>query len=299
MRPSSVPSILIDHFHNRTCIKMYGKELSPGEYNEWIIRNGYSKEIPLEGPAAKMQSKQYGGQLYGMIADYKDSKCSKASTPVLDAHFQFNTYYWPIFQHVVRLLTDPFIYINCLTMNPRIDIPFMNLLAGAMNSDSRRIQCGRMLLCSLEDNGLKDIVQKFIGWSKNHVLCKEFEVFHKSDTNFDEEMLDFFVTGSQCTSKIKINRFDLSERVIVAFLQKFMVLKDCDETQMVESIRCYGSGQVVEVLNRDYAKFIDKEEKGKDQCIELFNNRIGKKLQITVRITAERWIYFSLDIKNL
>ncbi|KAI1702052.1 hypothetical protein DdX_15736 [Ditylenchus destructor] len=250
------------------------------------------KKIPLDGPVAEMRRK-----IYKMRADYEGSKCSNARKTVLNARVVLSHYNWPLFQHFVRLLTDPFIYINYLRLTPLIDISYVNLLAEAMISDSSRIRCGTMVLLSNRAN-IVDNVQKFIGWSKNHVLCKEFQVFHKSDTNFDEEMLDFFVSGAHCTSKISNNRSDISN-VIVAFLQKFMDLKDCDETQMVESIRCYGSGQVVEVLNRDYAKFIDKEEKGKDQCIELFNTRIGKKLKITARITAGRWIYFLLDIKNL
>ncbi|KAI1691454.1 hypothetical protein DdX_21878 [Ditylenchus destructor] len=288
---------MIESTHNLTCIKMYGKELSPIEYNEWVIRNGYSKEITMEGPAAEMRSRQYGGQVYWMRVDYNDSKCSNARTTVLSARVELSHYNWPLFQHFVRLLTDPSIYINYLRLTPLIHISFVNLLAEAINLDSSRIQCGTMVLYSYRA-GLEDNVQKFIGWTKNHVLCKEFRVSHESNTNFDEEMLDFLMTGAHCTFAISINRSDISN-VIVAFLQKFMDLKECDENQMIESIRCYGAEGVLEALNRVYAKLIDKEEKGKDQCIELFNNRIGKKLKITARITAERWIYFVLDIKNL
>ncbi|KAI1701517.1 hypothetical protein DdX_16062 [Ditylenchus destructor] len=182
---------MIESTHNLTCIKMYGKELSPGEYNEWVIRNGYSKEISMESPAAEMRSKQYWGQVYKMRADYKDSKCSEARTTVLNARVELNNYNWPLFQHFVRLLSDPFIYINYLKLTPRIDISFMNLLAGALNLDSSRIQCAKMVLLSegRRDN-IEDNIHKFIGWIKNHVLCKEFRVSHDSDTNFDEETED-------------------------------------------------------------------------------------------------------------
>ncbi|KAI1702057.1 hypothetical protein DdX_15742 [Ditylenchus destructor] len=377
---------MLETSYNPTYIKVFGKELSPGEYNEWVIRDRHSKEIPLDGPVAEMRRKVYRGQVYEMMADYKE----------------LNHYNWPVFQHFVRLITAPFIYINYLQMTPLIQISFVNLLAGALNLDSNRMQCGRVVLFSstvnLGDNvrkfidwtknnvhckefqvahqsilnfddellefltsgahctsaimikhsdmsdvivaflqkfmelkecdenqmvesircdgaervvepllllsegrrdNIEDNIHKFIGWIKNHVLCKEFRVSHDSDTNFDEEVLDFLMTGAHCTSAILMNRSSDFSHVIVAFLQKFMSLQDCDENQMVESIQCRGSGQVVEVLNSDYAKFIDKKENGKDQCIELFNTRIGKKLKISARMTAGRWIYFLLDIKNL
>ncbi|KAI1702058.1 hypothetical protein DdX_15744 [Ditylenchus destructor] len=219
------------------------------------------------------------------------------STTVLSARVELNNYNWPVFQHFVRLLTDPFIYINYLRLTPLIHISFMNLLAGAMNLDSSRIRCGKMELYSNRAN-IEDNVQKFISWSKNHVLCKEFQVSYDSDTNFDKEMLDLFVAGAHFTSAININNCDISN-VIVAFLQKFMGLKDSNEPQMVESIQCYGSGRVVEVLNRDYTKFIDKESKYEmknditDHVFELITNRIGKKLQITARMINDGKLTFA------
>ncbi|KAI1702060.1 hypothetical protein DdX_15746 [Ditylenchus destructor] len=298
--------------NDRTYIRILDKELSPGEYNEWVIRNGYSKEISMESPAAMMRSQQYWGQVYKMRADYEDPQL-KASTTVLKARVELSHHNWPLFQHFVRLLTDPFIYINYLRLIPLIDISYVNLLAEAMISDSSRIRCGKMELYSNRAN-IEDNVQKFISWSKNHVLCKEFQVSYDSDTNFDEEMLDLFVAGAHFTSAININNCDISN-VIVAFLQKFMSLQDCDENQMVESIQCRGSGRVIEVLKRDYAKFIVKEEKYEVDDIteqlfelesslrapvfELFNTRIGKKLKISARIIVARWVYFDMDIENL
>ncbi|KAI1696002.1 hypothetical protein DdX_19271 [Ditylenchus destructor] len=298
---------MIDCILNPTSIKMFGREFFRGEYKKWVIRNRYSKQITLKDPVAVMRSKQYGGQVYEMRADYKYSKCSNARTTVLNARVRLKNYNWPLFQHFVRLLTAPFIHINYLSLTPRTDISFMNLLAGAMNPDSNRLRCGTLVLLShYHRTNIEDNVQKCIGWIKNYVLCKEFRFSYVSDTNFDKEMLDFLMSGAHCTSAISINRSDNSN-VIAAFLQKFMDLKECDENEMVESIQCYGTGRVVEVLKRDYAKFSVKEEKGEDQghnstakvLFELINNRIGKKLQIIASIVVECLVCFALDIKNL
>ncbi|KAI1691564.1 hypothetical protein DdX_21803 [Ditylenchus destructor] len=206
-----------ENARNLTHIKMSDKELTGEGYNEWVIRNGYSKEIPLEGPVTRMRSQQHNsGRVYKMIADYRYPQF-EARTIVLNAHVELNHYNWPLFQHFLRILTAPSVHINYLRLTPQIDVSFINLLAGAMMPDSNRIRCGKMELYS-DRAGFEDTVQKFIGWIKNHVLCKEFRVSYDSDTNIDEEMLDFFVTGAHCTSEIFISQSDLSF-AIVAFVQ--------------------------------------------------------------------------------
>ncbi|KAI1696056.1 trypsin domain-containing protein [Ditylenchus destructor] len=78
--------------------------------------------------------------------------------------------------------------------------------------------------------------QKFIVWIKDHVRCDEFEIYVDSDSNYDEELLDLFLTGAPCTSAINVINYDLS-KVIVDLVQKFMGLANRNEYQVVESIR--------------------------------------------------------------
>ncbi|KAI1696807.1 hypothetical protein DdX_18857 [Ditylenchus destructor] len=66
---------------------------------------------------------------------------------------------------------------------------------------------------------------------------------------------------------------------------KFVDHKECDENEMVESIRCYGSGRVMEVLKRDYAKFIVKEERDEvygytEHVFELVNNDLERNCRL-------------------
>ncbi|KAI1691717.1 hypothetical protein Ddc_24077 [Ditylenchus destructor] len=222
------------------CIKIFNKVFSPKAYNEWIIRNQYSKQIPLKGQVGKNQSVQYGRQLYEMKANYIDSN----KTPcVFVARVKLNHENWPLFQHFVRLLTDPFIYIRYLELTPRIDVSFINLLAEAMNPDYNRLQCDELVLVSNRNNRVNNVL-KFISWTKNYVYCNKFRICHYSGSNYNEELLDLFVTGARCTSEIWISNNDPSN-VIMALFQKFMALKTSDEYQLIESIRGNdGSGKL-------------------------------------------------------
>ncbi|KAI1703185.1 hypothetical protein Ddc_16656 [Ditylenchus destructor] len=282
---------------NRSVIRMFDKKISPKAYNEWAIGNHYSKQIPSEGQVA---GKQCGGLLYVMKADYKDS--NQQPTTAFFVHAELIHENWPLFQHFVRLLTDPFIYIRLLKLTPQIDISFLNLLAKAQGPDSSRLQCDILELLSERTNH-EDNVQKLIGWIKGHVLCSVLRVCHRSDSNFDEELLDFFVTGAHCTSAIFINYYDASN-AIDPFLKKFMNLKDREENQMAESIRCCRADRILKVLKPNYAEYIVKEEKDKYRTVLLFeltNNDIGKRLQITTRTmhTMHDESDFLLEIKNL
>ncbi|KAI1692934.1 hypothetical protein Ddc_23246 [Ditylenchus destructor] len=55
-------------------INVFGKELSPEAYNEWVIRNSYSKQIPIESQVASEESTQSITNGYGLAAYacYKD-----------------------------------------------------------------------------------------------------------------------------------------------------------------------------------------------------------------------------------
>ncbi|KAI1702485.1 hypothetical protein Ddc_17050 [Ditylenchus destructor] len=302
---------MVSHGKDPTVIKIFDKQLSPEAYNEWVICNGYSKQIPRKGQVADMTF----FKVYELRADacYKDPKHRdwEDRTSVFYARAEFSHENWPLFQHFIRLLTDPFIYIRGLELAHQIDV--FNMLASAMKPEHNRLQCGVLVLL------LTSNIHKLIGWIKNHVRCLKFRIYDHRLWNHDEEFLDFFMTGAICTSRIEdcarhTERYDLSN-VIVTFVQKFMDVKKCDEQQMVETIECNDADRAIDVLKRDYAKFIVKEEKFEDEGDEdsyqsstvevrfkLINCDIGKKLLITTNIHVyndERSTYVLLEIKNL
>ncbi|KAI1698026.1 hypothetical protein DdX_18149 [Ditylenchus destructor] len=106
--------------------------------------------------------------------------CHKIATTVFYARAELEDDYWPSFQHFIRLLVDPFIYIRYLVLNQKA----LSFLSGAMNPDRGRLQCEHL---SIHFN------QKFIVWIKDHVRCDEFQIYVKCDSNFDEELLDLLV----------------------------------------------------------------------------------------------------------
>ncbi|KAI1698188.1 hypothetical protein DdX_18055 [Ditylenchus destructor] len=297
--------VMSEHSCPPADIKIFNKVLSLEEYNQWVIHNNYSKQIHHEGQVAEKQSKQCERNGYALWAVYKDLSLDENDRTVLDVRPELNDDNWPLFQHFVHLLTDPFIYIRHLKLTPRIDVAFLNLLAGTIHSDFSRLRCNDMVLFSNRESNIVNNVQKFIGWVKNNVLCNIFQISLVTGSNYDDELLDFLVTGAPCTYSITINLLHQPfSDVIVAFLQKFMDLRDIDENQMVRSIRGYRAKLTVEMLKLNYAKFIVKEEKSIARTVllfELINNYIGKKLQITTRTIHTMYDEsdFLLEIKIL
>ncbi|KAI1698025.1 hypothetical protein DdX_18148 [Ditylenchus destructor] len=264
-------------------IKMFNEELSPEEYNKFIARNGYSKQIPLDGQITGKESTENDRDIYvfGANVFQNQNNCPDIATTVFYARdVELKDETWPIFQHFMRLLMDPFISIRSLILYSPKDV--FTLLAGAMNPDRNRLQCKQL---NIRFNG---DTQKFIVWIKDHVRCDRFEIDVDNESNYDEELLDLFLTGAPCTSAIYVINYDLS-KVIVDLVQKFMGLKSRDEYQLVESIRGDDENrEVVEALKRNCAEFIAEEEQfeedyGTRQVIGFINNDIEKKLTLNVK----------------
>ncbi|KAI1703291.1 hypothetical protein Ddc_16609 [Ditylenchus destructor] len=288
-------------------IKIFNKTLSPEEYNNWVIHNRYSKQIPLETQIAGMQSSQNERNVYAFYANvdyyYKDSKPSFKTQKVFDARIVLNHENWPVFQHIFRLLRDPYIFISSMRMLPRQNHA-LNLLTDAINPDCGRFQCQ-----SLGVN-FEDPMQNHISWIKDHVHCYNFCIMGPIRTivlpsNHDEEFLDFFMTGANCTSGIYIEFYDPC-KVIGDFAQKFMDLKDCDENKVVGNIVCHPTRNVnIDALKRDYADFVVEgniNETSGLSCLvfEFVNNDIGKKLRLSIRINFDnRTTEFTLRTASL
>ncbi|KAI1693841.1 hypothetical protein DdX_20433 [Ditylenchus destructor] len=287
-------------------IKVFDKELTSEAYNEWVSRNSYSKQASIDGQVASTQSSQNARKEYKLFASayYNDLNHREWDnrTIVFSAEVEVNHENWPVFQHFVRLATDPFIYIDCMDLTPQNDV--LNLLAGAINSD--RLQC-KKLIFNLNGNS-----QKSITWAKNHVRCNRFYIYGEAGLNQDEAFLDFLVTGAHCTTSINVGYHHVS-KALVEFVQKFLDLENWDEYQGVQSIEGFHfvKDQDIQVLKKDYSKFIVKEERDEDDgstehVFEFTNNAIGKKLQLTITIFDDEddyWYFgsptFSLKINNL
>ncbi|KAI1692235.1 hypothetical protein DdX_21368 [Ditylenchus destructor] len=269
-------------FDNRApaVIEMFDKELSPEKYNEWVVRNGYSKQIPLECQIAEYESSEYWRYIYGFsaYADQNTTNCHETATTVFYARVEFKDDTWPLCQHFVRLIMDPFIYIRSLSLDSLRDI--LSLLTEAMNPDRDRLQCEHLSI------HINDDTQKFIVWIKDHMRCDEVSVNRHMNMYCDEELLDFFLSGAACTPAIHVTYHVLYDhsKIIVNLVQKFMGLKNRDEYQMVESIQnaeANGFSQgVVKKLKRDFAEFIDGNTR---PGIGFINNDIDKKLTLIVK----------------
>ncbi|KAI1702482.1 hypothetical protein Ddc_17047 [Ditylenchus destructor] len=287
--------------HNPTGIKIFDKMLSAEAYNDWVIRNGYSKQIPLKTQIAGMQSTGYERKVYRLraYACYKDSAFEKKSSSLGElqkfiATVELSNDNWPVFQHFFALLTDPFVYIRLLRLPYQNDA--FHLLAGAFNPDCSRIQCHLLMVI------LKDNMQNRISWIKGHVRCYQFYIDNRSGSNHDDEFVDFFMTGANCISEISLNLYDPS-KVFGDFVQKFMDLKGCDGNKVVGTIECHPNANGMDALKRDYSDFvvegnINDTSRLSTLVFEFVNNDIGKKLRLTISFRY-RMTVFTLKVANL
>ncbi|KAI1691419.1 hypothetical protein DdX_21900 [Ditylenchus destructor] len=235
--------IRMERFSGIDCaaIKLFNKEISSEEYNEWVALNNYSKQTSTICQAAG-DCQGYKLTAYG---DYK----------------------------------DPFICIRYLALIPQPDV--LKLLAAIIEHNNRgRLQCETL------DFDFEGDVQESFSWVKDHVRCANFEIAgSRSSPDHDKQLLDFFATGSHCTSEV-FAFHDISKAVIVDFVQKFMDLKSRDDSQLVESIGGYVSKLTANELTTNYEKFFIEgkyENRWNVATIfELVNADIAKKLQLTI-----------------
>ncbi|KAI1707879.1 hypothetical protein Ddc_14597 [Ditylenchus destructor] len=259
---------------NKHIIQIFDKALSPKEYKEWTVRNQYSKQIPEGCQVAGMESTKDDRKFYRLTSCYKVSPNLK-ERHVFYAYAELNHENWPLFEHFIRLLTDPFIYIQSMELTARNDI--LHLLEKAMNPDRNRLQCDNLWLY-LEGNA-----PKFISWIKDHVRCDRLHVFGYKDSNklnYDNELLDLFMTGANCSSEVRVFFSHSFPEIVDDFVQKFLDLK---EYQIVESITFYARRSIDEL--KKYSEFIVKNKLSSDgttnYTFEFVNDNIGKKLELT------------------
>ncbi|KAI1708717.1 hypothetical protein Ddc_14235 [Ditylenchus destructor] len=292
-------------------IKMFGEELSSETYDEWVIRNQYSKQVPFESQVAGMESTQHNGDWYRLFAeadedqDYTYAYPKQDDTATYSALAKLNHDNWPIFQHFACLLSDPFICIQSMTLGTGNDV--LNILAEVITLSNRdRLQC-KDLSFKLYGN-----THKFINWIKDHVCCGTIFIKHHGKTkasNHDAGLLDLFLKGAHCASTIYFDSsLDISN-VFVDFVKTFMNLKTCDEYNHVQSIFSLIKLESVEEIDDNYHEFIIQVDEdrvllpdivnqfgGAWQALpyvvfEFVNKDIGKKLKFTAELIGNSHYY--------
>ncbi|KAI1699271.1 hypothetical protein Ddc_18638 [Ditylenchus destructor] len=121
-------------------INIFNKSLSAREYNEWVVRKQYSKQIPFERQPVLCSCHRrfyhltaYADHNAEGSSYFRSSDPSHAIFPdrmtVFNAHAELNNENWPLFQHFVRLITDPFIYVGRMELTHQNDV--LNLCRGS------------------------------------------------------------------------------------------------------------------------------------------------------------------------
>ncbi|KAI1731281.1 hypothetical protein Ddc_00087 [Ditylenchus destructor] len=283
-----------------TYVQMFHEELSAETYDEWVIRNQYSKQIPLESQIVGEESTQLDRCFYELQAwvDPPDP-----NTRFLSAYAELNHDNWPLFQHFVRLLSDPFVYFRLLVLDSQNDV--LKLLTGVINPDRGRLQCEEI------QSQLHVNIPKFINWAKDHIRCLRFSIDLVTDSDLDQELLNFFVTGARCTSAVIVQLYNMYD-VVVDFVKKFRDLQSGDEYQFVQRIsssETHGEDEVAQLLKDEFHdSFVGEEFEQFDKEYATykfeFNNGIGKKLLLSLHTSIDVNVgsyttQFSVDIKDL
>ncbi|KAI1697151.1 hypothetical protein DdX_18658 [Ditylenchus destructor] len=269
-------------------IKIFNKKLSPEEYNQWVIRSQYSKQIPLENQMARMQSAEQEPKIYQFYAGAGCDDCNSGPFAFF-VIAELKNENWPLFEHFIRLLTDPFVYLGHASFDWTAQKDVFNLLTGTINPD--RIQCHLMKL-SIADTDLD--FPKLTTWAKGQLLCDKLEIelysTYVSDDGLkhDEALLDFFMTGGHCASALVIYDYGLT-KVLNGLAQKFMDFKNGDECHVVQSITGEIDSDDVEVFKRRLGEYIVGEKRDVDEIhgeskelvFEFVNKDIGQKCQFT------------------
>ncbi|KAI1710246.1 hypothetical protein Ddc_13531 [Ditylenchus destructor] len=119
--------------------------------------------------------------------DHTTVYCAGADdTTVFSACVDLHDEHWPVFQHFVRLLSDPFILIGQLHLTP-LEYT-VNLLAGAIYQDRDHTQCKRSTF-NLE-------APNYIGLIKNRMCCIKPRI--NDDTNLVSVAVNTHPKRLQC-----------------------------------------------------------------------------------------------------
>ncbi|KAI1696267.1 hypothetical protein DdX_19121 [Ditylenchus destructor] len=152
--------------------EIFNKRLSPEEYNQWVIRNQYSKQMPLEKfEIAGIQTMQHERRMYQLCANAGRELWNPRV--VFFARAELNHENWPLFEHFTRFLTDPFVYLGHVSFDWTTQKEFFNWLSGIINPDRNRLQCHSMRL-SIGNNDPD--FPNLITWVKRHVLFDELKI---------------------------------------------------------------------------------------------------------------------------
>ncbi|KAI1717355.1 hypothetical protein DdX_07098 [Ditylenchus destructor] len=279
--------LLVDNISMMSCygdtpteIMLYNEDLSPEEYNDATTKDHIFRR--------------------NIYRPYNEKSAFSAVAKLSDEK-------WPLFEHFIRILTDPFIIIKRIELTSQNDV--LNALAKAVTTENR-LQTN-VLIFNTDSS-----IQKFMNWINDYVCCDTFVIdadqrFHFSECydedgnyhsidnsdiyrNYNKEFLelfDFCVTGARCASVFTINYYDFS-RVVASLIQKFMVLKSSDECQFFQSIESSSAltkRYVAYDLKDEFAEFLVEEEEFEDDeyiklAFEFRNTDIKKKLELTAEI---------------
>ncbi|KAI1702026.1 hypothetical protein Ddc_17306 [Ditylenchus destructor] len=308
-----------------TEIQVFNEDLTPEEYNEWTICNRYLKQIPLDNQISAQGSRR-GNSSYHLSANTKDPIFRRNIYHPINENSAFSAFAkvtdekWPLFEHFIRLLIDPFISIKRIELSSENDV--LNALTKAVTKENRL----RSKVLTFNANGS---IQNFLVWIKDYVSCDAFVFdadqrlnvsecvdedgnYHSisnSDVykNYDKQLFDFCVTGAGCASAITINYYDFS-RGIGDLMQKFMDIKSADDCQLFQSIESSSAlteGYYAYDLKEKFEEFLVKgddefDDNGSDESedgdvsfdddgymkltFELCNTDIKKKLELKAEI---------------
>ncbi|KAI1715338.1 hypothetical protein Ddc_10994 [Ditylenchus destructor] len=281
---------------------LFGVKKFDLDHDDWIESNGYSatfefkpKEVDLENLFQKQPPKPTNCISLHASARYHESgSCIKEDSAPLTVVFstfvkpKFNRLdcrrHWPMLQHFVRLLSDPFVYfesIHLVSLKNELWKPLVKNLKLTLNRT----------LCNGAEIRLENNAGEFLDWMKNYLRCSQLSL--RSTGSPNDELATFLLSGSKCTSHAMIsgtyNR--ALEHNLVA---RFLTLKQDDRDQMIPSISfpwMISVHTIKEMFGDTFSEFLVREENTLESFLQVYeftNRDIMQKLEVEFCKSRER-----------
>ncbi|KAI1706611.1 hypothetical protein Ddc_15192 [Ditylenchus destructor] len=269
-------------------------EFNPNEYREWAYPYGYTKGYRFDSPVVAVTAaydsrsperrEQHHSFIRLQALAYEDSNTLvTVFSAVTSTKLSYDN--WPLYQHFIRLLNDPFAYFERLTL-----ISFQNFAWNALveNYGSRN----RSVTCKYAKILLEDDSKDFLVWIKQNVVSEDLSLRRYETSTYDQDdTVSFLSTGQKCASSVVLrDEVYNGEHLIGAIydlIEKFLDLETSIQCQMISSINFRHICNLSERFLTNFARAFVRDEIVEDSFSRIYqfmNRNIKKKLEVKIEI---------------
>ncbi|KAI1692016.1 hypothetical protein DdX_21492 [Ditylenchus destructor] len=289
-------------------ITLFGVKNFDLDHKDWIKSNGYSATFEFEHKQSPPEPSNRIS-LHAAARFHESGSCIKEDSAPLTV--VFSTFvkpnfhridcrrHWPMLQHFVRLLSDPFVYferIQLVSLRNELWKPLVKNLKLTLT----RTLCNDAEVCVENNAG------EFLNWMKNYLRCSHLSL--RSTGSPNDELAAFLLSGSTCTPLAVISG-TYNKELEHNLVARFLTLKQIDRDQVIPSISfpwMISVHTIKEMFEDKFSDFLVREENTSESFLQVYeftNSDIMQKLEVEFCKSRER-MHLSLancfmKVKNL